>query len=90
MEVEATIQDTMSILRVIGYLDTRASSDFERKVLEQLQGGARCLAIDFTKLEMITSAGIRVLMMVVRRHRPRGVVGPERSGESCLLHRGAG
>jgi anti-anti-sigma factor len=67
MEIEATAQDTISILRVTGYLDTRASSDFERKMLELLQGGARLIAIDFTKLDMITSAGIRVLMMVMKR-----------------------
>jgi anti-anti-sigma factor len=67
MEIEATAQDTVSILRVKGYLDTRASSDFERKMLELLQGGARLIAVDFTRLDMITSAGIRVLMMVIKR-----------------------
>ncbi len=67
MEIDATAQDTVSILRVTGYLDTRASTDFERKMLELIQGGARLLAIDFTRLDMITSAGIRVLMMVVKR-----------------------
>jgi anti-anti-sigma factor len=67
MDVEAVVQDKVAIVRIIGYLDTRASSDFERKMLELLQGGAQAYAVDFTKLEMITSAGIRVMMMVAKR-----------------------
>src|SRR5579872_1985209 len=67
VEIEASTQDSVSIVKVIGYLDTRASSEFEKKMLELIKGGARLFAIDFTKLDMITSAGIRVLMMVVKR-----------------------
>lgn len=67
MEVEATTEDQLAIVRVKGYLDTKSSSDFERKILELLQGGARAFAVDCTKLDMITSAGIRILMMVVKR-----------------------
>jgi anti-anti-sigma factor len=67
MDVAATIQDSVATVRITGYLDTRASSDFERKMVELQQGGAQAFAVDFTKLEMITSAGIRVLMMMARR-----------------------
>ncbi len=67
MDIEASVQDTVAIVRIAGYLDTRTSSDFERKMLEMLQGGAQAFAVDFTKLEMITSVGIRVLMMVAKR-----------------------
>ena len=67
MDIEATTQDNVSIVRVTGFLDTRASSDFEKKMLELLQGGARLFAVDFTKVDMVTSAGIRVLMMLAKR-----------------------
>ena len=67
MDVDGTIEDQLAIVRVRGYLDTKSSSDFERKILELLQGGARAFAVDFTKLDMITSAGIRILMMVAKR-----------------------
>lgn len=67
MDVDATVEEQLAIVRVRGYLDTKSSSDFERKILELLQGGVRALAVDFTKLDMITSAGIRILMMAVKR-----------------------
>ena len=67
MEVEATTEDQLAIVRIRGFLDTKSSADFERKILELLMGGAKNFAIDFTKLEMITSAGIRILMMAVKR-----------------------
>jgi anti-anti-sigma factor len=67
MDVDATVEDQLAIVRVRGYLDTKSSPDFERKILELLQGGARAFAIDFTKLDMITSAGIRILMMAIKR-----------------------
>ena len=67
MEVEATTEGQLAIVRVKGFLDTKSSADFERAVLALLQGGARAFAVDFTKLDMITSAGIRILMMAVKR-----------------------
>jgi anti-sigma B factor antagonist len=67
MDVEATTEEQLAIVRVKGFLDTKSSSAFEYKMIELLQGGARMFAVDFTKLDMITSAGIRILMMVVKR-----------------------
>ena len=67
MDVEATTEEQLAIVRVKGFLDTKSSSAFEYKMIELLQGGSRMFAIDFTKLDMITSAGIRILMMVVKR-----------------------
>ena len=67
MDIETTAQDNVTIVRVNGYLDTRASVDFERKMLELLRGGTSLFGIDLTKVDMLTSAGIRVLMMVAKR-----------------------
>jgi anti-sigma B factor antagonist len=68
MDVDATTtEDQLALVRVRGFLDTKSSTDFERKMLELLHGGARGFALDFSKLDMITSAGIRILMMVVKR-----------------------
>jgi anti-sigma B factor antagonist len=67
MEVESTTQDNITIVRVSGLLDTRASVDFEKKIVQLIQGGAKAFALDFTKLDMITSSGIRVLMMAAKR-----------------------
>jgi anti-sigma B factor antagonist len=67
MDVEVTKEDQLAIVRVRGFLDTKSSADFERHVLALLHGGSKAFAMDFTKLDMITSAGIRILMMAVKR-----------------------
>ncbi|MGE5243768.1 MAG: STAS domain-containing protein [Betaproteobacteria bacterium] len=67
MDIATAARDNVSIVRVNGYLDTAASGDFERKMIELLQAGSRLFAIDFTRVEMVTSAGIRILMMVAKR-----------------------
>jgi anti-anti-sigma factor len=93
MDVEATTEEQLAIVRVKGFLDTKSSSAFEYKMIELLQGGARMFAVDFTKLDMITSAGIRILMMVVKRlGGPDKVAlfGSERSGQGGLSDRGSG
>ena len=67
MDIEVDREDTLAIVRVRGFLDTKSSADFERAVLALLQTGSKSFAMDFSKLDMITSAGIRILMMAVKR-----------------------
>src|SRR5687767_14423084 len=67
MDVEVTKEDTLAIVRVRGFLDTKSSAEFEKHVLVLLMGGSKAFAMDFSKLDMITSAGIRILMMAVKR-----------------------
>ncbi len=67
MDIAVDREDTLAIVRVRGFLDTKSSADFERAVLALLQTGSKSFAMDFSKLDMITSAGIRILMMAVKR-----------------------
>ncbi len=67
MEIRASEQAGIALLEPDGSIDTRSALEFERKVRELLEGGARLFAIDFAEVELITSAGIRVLMMLAKR-----------------------
>lgn len=67
MEVKSSSQDAAAIVEPSGIIDTRASIAFEQAILDQLETGKRQFAIDFTKVELITSAGIRVLVMLAQR-----------------------
>ena len=61
MDVEATTEEQLAIVRVKGFLSTPSRRRRSmHKMIELLQGGSRMFAIDFTKLDMITSAGIRI------------------------------
>ena len=57
----------VAIIQPLGSVDTRGSFDFERKVKERLAGKSRLFAVDFEQVEFLTSAGIRVLVMLAKR-----------------------
>jgi anti-anti-sigma factor len=67
MELQATTEGSIAVVRITGALDTKASSDFERKVLELFGGGARVFAFNLAGVTLLTSAAIRVLMMLAKR-----------------------
>src|SRR5262245_22265150 len=67
MDLEVIREESLAIVRVRGFLDTKSSAEFEKAVLALLQLGSKTFAMDFSKLDMITSAGIRILMMAIKR-----------------------
>ena len=73
MRITIDADGEAAIVAPAGLIDTRASSEFEKQIVELLQQGKRRFVIDFTKVDLITSAGIRVLVMLTRRLR--GVAG---------------
>lgn len=63
--------DTM-VFHLQGRLDSSATDEFEEKVMASLAQGIRHLVLDFTELEYINSAGLRVLVMSHQRLNPNG------------------
>src|ERR1700753_743046 len=64
---ETPRQDAVCICALSGQLDSRAASAFERQLTTELGQGPDRLLIDCTELEFITSAGLRVLLMLGKR-----------------------
>lgn len=67
MEVQSSSQDAVAIIEPSGVIDTRASITFEQSIVDLLEAGRRQFAVDFTRVDVITSAGIRVLVMLAQR-----------------------
>ena len=67
MVFKSSRQGDAVVIEVGGLIDTRASTDFERQTLEVFNSGSRLIAIDFAAVDLITSAGIRVLVMLAQR-----------------------
>ncbi len=61
MEIEKTIDGKTAYLKISGRLDTVSSPDLE-KVLSELTSEDEVI-LDFEKLEYISSAGLRVLLL---------------------------
>lgn len=62
MEIRRTIGEDTITLEVEGRLDTVTSSQLEQEVSEVFEEEKSNIVFDFTSLEYISSAGLRVLL----------------------------
>ena len=61
MQIEKRLDGGILVLKVIGRLDTNTSPDLEASIVLD---GASEVVFDFSDLEYISSAGLRILMTV--------------------------
>jgi anti-sigma B factor antagonist len=66
VEVNEKRQNGVAILALKGRLDSNTSGDFEKKLLGMVQQGETRLVLDFSELDYISSAGLRVLLKAVK------------------------
>lgn len=55
-----------------GRLDSNNAAQVEAEILEHVAGGATRLVIDFAGLDYISSAGLRVILVVAKRLKQAG------------------
>jgi anti-anti-sigma factor len=67
MDIRESRHENIVCLEPVGRLDSRAAVEFERSVKDLLGGDVRLFAIDLGKVTLLTSAGIRVLVMLAKR-----------------------
>ena len=61
LDINKTPNDTEMVIALKGRLDTLTAPQLEEE-LNSATEGASCLVFDFTELEYISSAGLRVLL----------------------------
>ena len=64
-----TIGDVL-VIQPIGRLDSTSSPELERLLIESLDAGTKRLLFDFSSLDYISSAGLRVVLLAGKRLRP--------------------
>lgn len=67
MEIRVETLDHACVLSPDGALDTRSAHDFERKAVAAFEAGPHHIVVDFSKVELITSAALRVLVMLGKK-----------------------
>jgi anti-sigma B factor antagonist len=72
MLLKTTDHPEAAIIHVKGRLDSATVPELERQVLSMLEGDQRHLVLDFSELDYINSAGLRVLVMGYQRLTPLG------------------
>jgi stage II sporulation protein AA (anti-sigma F factor antagonist) len=50
-----------------GRVDSTTSGELERRLLQHVEKGERRLVVDLARIEYISSAGLRVLLLVAKR-----------------------
>ncbi len=72
MDIKTTAEGTLATLVVTGTIDTRAAAEFEAALKAAVEGGRNRVILDFARVDLITSAGIRVLVMFAKRLQSGG------------------
>lgn len=67
MELKTVKHDEVVVITAVGMIDTRGSMRLEREINTHFEGSIRRFVVDLAGVELITSAGIRVLVMLVKR-----------------------
>jgi anti-anti-sigma factor len=67
MDIQRIQEGDVLVLVPVGRLDTTTSTDFESHVLGELGGGANRFVVDCSRLDYVSSAGLRVLLMLAKR-----------------------
>ncbi len=62
MELLVKKDGDASILSLSGRLDSNTSADLEKQIDALIDDGAHCLVIDFSNLDYISSAGLRIML----------------------------
>ena len=67
MDLSSTDKDGVTVATFVGRLDTNTAPAAQAKLDEMVDGGAQKLLIDFTALDYISSAGLRVLLVTAKK-----------------------
>jgi anti-anti-sigma factor len=52
-----------------GHLDAQSEKSFEERVLESIEGGENKIVIDFSKIDYVSSAGLRALLIIAKSQK---------------------
>ncbi len=69
MDVERTSVGEVQVFRITGRLDSSSSPAFEAQVLPSVRPGANRIVLDFSNVEYVSSAGLRVVLLAAKQTR---------------------
>jgi len=72
MDIHEERKDGFLVLGLEGQLDAVSSKRFEEKVLAVIDGGETRFVIDLSRIDYVSSAGLRVFLATSKRLTPTG------------------
>jgi anti-anti-sigma factor len=72
MEITTRTERDVTVVVLVGHLDSNTSPEAQAALDATLAGGGRKVVIDFRALDYISSAGLRVLLGTAKRLKQEG------------------
>jgi anti-anti-sigma factor len=72
MEILGETRGLVLVLTPLSRLDSNSSPQFEARAMAEIASGARRLVIDLGRVEYISSAGLRALLVVAKKLKEPG------------------
>ena len=72
LQIDESKEGEVTVLHLAGRLDAVTAPDFEQKLAALVSGGCAKLVVDFGRLAMIVSAGLRVFLAFAKKCRKSG------------------
>jgi len=72
MQISTRTSNDIHVVAITGSLDSTTSPEAQKALDAVLTGGARKVALDFSQLDYISSAGLRVLLGAAKQLRASG------------------
>ena len=83
MKIENTKNGAALVLKVTGRLDTTTAPELEAALKDSLEGTTD-LTFDFADLEYISSAGLRVLLIAIKKMNAQGTLVVKNANELVM------
>lgn len=83
MEINKLLKDSELTVSVVGRIDSNSSPELEKELKNSIEG-VKTLNLDFTNVEYISSAGLRVLLSMQKIFRAQGKMVIKNVNESVL------
>lgn len=72
MNIKELKKDKAIVIILEGRLDSTNSGEMEKKFISLLEKGEKNLLVDFSALDYISSAGLRVMLMAAKKSKAAG------------------
>lgn len=72
MQIIESNENGVAALTVVGRMDSNTSSEAEKIISKQIDGGAKRILLDLSGLEYMSSAGLRALLLGVKKSKVAG------------------
>jgi anti-anti-sigma factor len=69
MQIQHSTHDHVTVIAPAGRIDTTTSAAVDQAVRRVVDSGARAVVVNFSGVEYISSAGLRVFLMLAKRMR---------------------